>query len=233
MKDCQLFLLHFAGGNSYSYQFLRPYLSAFDVVSLELPGRGSRIAEPLISSFQDAAVDIHSQILDRLQSQSFLIYGHSMGAYLAVKVAGMLESMNMFPTKVFVSGNAGPGLKKSKCRYMMSEKELINELKALGGIPDEIFENPELLSYYLPILRSDFQIVEHENMEIDSIAAPITAMMGKNEERVQSIQNWSNYTRSKFSYQIFDGGHFFIFDNAKSIGSLIAADYDYTSVFKY
>ena len=46
----QLFLLHFAGGNKYSFNFLKKYLeSAFELVSIELPGRGDRMSEKLIT----------------------------------------------------------------------------------------------------------------------------------------------------------------------------------------
>src|ERR1043166_8245649 len=87
MKKPQLFLLHFAGGNCYSFQFMMPLLRDFEVVSLELPGRGKRINEPLVTNFDLAANDILRQLRQKLASSSFLIYGHSMGAYLALRVS--------------------------------------------------------------------------------------------------------------------------------------------------
>jgi external thioesterase TEII len=47
MEKPQLFLLHFAGGSCYSFQFMLPYLKDFNVLPIELPGRGRRIKESL------------------------------------------------------------------------------------------------------------------------------------------------------------------------------------------
>ncbi len=71
MNKPQLFLLHFAGGNRYSFQFLLPQLSAFNVVALELPGRGNRLNEPLLDNFNEAASDLYQQVTDRLVAPHF------------------------------------------------------------------------------------------------------------------------------------------------------------------
>src|SRR5262249_8544650 len=110
MKRPQLFLLHFAGGNCYSFQFIMPLLQRFEIIPLELPGRGRRMKESLLKDFDLAAQDIYHQLTGKLTSASFIIYGHSMGAYLALRVANMLEKAGKFPAFVIVSGNAGPGI---------------------------------------------------------------------------------------------------------------------------
>ena len=52
----QLFTIHFAGGNCYSFNFLKQHFDPyFEVVALELPGRGKRMTEPLLKDAQDAA----------------------------------------------------------------------------------------------------------------------------------------------------------------------------------
>ena len=63
MKE-QIFMFHYAGGNRYSYLKLAELLGKrAEVHCLELPGRGKRMAEPLIRSFQDA-VDDYIDLLD-------------------------------------------------------------------------------------------------------------------------------------------------------------------------
>lgn len=54
----QLFLLHFADGNCYSFLFLREYLEQdFELHFLELPGRGKRLLEPLVHTLDEAVSD--------------------------------------------------------------------------------------------------------------------------------------------------------------------------------
>ncbi len=222
MKKPQLFLFHFAGGNCYSFQFMASSLKDFEVNPLELPGRGKRMDEAFLKDFDSAAQDLYNQINKKLTSASFVIYGHSMGAYLALRVCNMLEKANKFPICLFVSGNPGPGIREDKKRYLMEHNILIEELKKLGGTPSEVIENEELLDYFLPILRADFEISEKNHLENElAVNAPIYAMMGSKEEKVEEISNWSKFTRALFTYTIFDGGHFFIHDHPNQIAYIM------------
>lgn len=221
-----MFLFHFAGGNCYSFQFLTPLLKEFEVISLELPGRGKRIREELLTDFDEAAQDIYRQVIAKLTSPRFMIYGHSMGAYLALRVANMLEKENRMPAYVFVSGNAGPGVREDKNRYLMERKEFIEELRLLGGAPPEVLENDELLEFFIPILRADFEVAEKNELDNEPVlSAPIYAMMGSEEEQTEEIENWGRFTRAAFNHVLLPGGHFFIYDNARQIADIIRESY--------
>ena len=59
----QLFLLHFAGGSCYSFDFLNDTLSKkFECHALELPGRGKRNQEKLLLHKEEAIQDYCDQI---------------------------------------------------------------------------------------------------------------------------------------------------------------------------
>jgi external thioesterase TEII len=227
MEKPQLFLLHFAGGNCYSFHFMIPLLKDFQVIPLELPGRGKRINETLLKDFDLAAQDIYNQIINKLTSSNFLIYGHSMGAYLALRVSNMLEKANAFPSYVIVSGNPGPGIKNSKKRYLLGQADFMQALKRLGGIPKEVFENAELLGFFEPILRADFEIAENNELSMEPVVnASIYAMMGSQEEEVEKISNWARYTRSQFNFEILEGDHFFIHKHPLKITHIIKNCYN-------
>lgn len=226
MKKPQLFLLHFAGGSCYSFQFLMPLLSDFEVLSLELPGRGKRFNESLLNDFDEAATDLYEQIIANLVNTQFLIYGHSMGAYLTLRIANMLEKAGKYPAGIIVSGNAGPGVRNpaKRIRYLLDRPAFIEELKLLGGIPPEVIENQELFSFFEPVLRADFEIAERNELEQEpAIEAPLFAMMGSQEEDVELINNWSGFTKSCFSTEVLEGDHFFIYRHPERIASIINA----------
>jgi external thioesterase TEII len=225
----QLFLLHFAGGNCYSLQFLSSMLTKFELIGLELPGRGDRINENLLKDFDLAAIDIYNQINQRLVSNNnFLIYGHSLGAYLALRVTGMLERMNRKPMHLIVSGSPGPGvIRENKLHYLLGKEEFIVALKEMGGIPIEVIENKELFDFFEPILRADFEIAEKKLLNSETaINTPIYALMGSEEERVGKILNWTNFTLSTFNFEILEGNHFFIYKHAKRIAEIITSCYE-------
>jgi len=225
MRKPQLFLLHFAGGNRYSFQFMLHLLGEFEVFTLELPGRGKRMSEDLLKDFELAARDIYQQLMQNLET-SFVLYGHSMGAYLALKVCDMLEKAGRMPAYLIVSGNAGPGIGADKKRYLLEHHAFVEELQLLGGIPDELIHDRELFEFFEPILRADFEIAENNALKDQIVVkAPLYAIMGSDEEQADHIANWGKFTRSQFSYEIMEGDHFFIYKHPRKLAAVIKSCY--------
>lgn len=224
MKKAQLFLLHFAGGNVYSFNTITPRLTPLEVIPLELPGRGRRMGEPLLRDFDLAATDFFHQITSRLNGAPFLVYGHSMGAYLGLRVTNLLEKSGRPPAYLIVSGNPGPGVprKREVKRYSLGQAAFIQELRTLGGVPEEVFQDPELFGFFEPILRADFQIAETEGLEGEPpVAAPLYALMGSQEENADRITNWGRFTRSDFRSEILEGNHFFIHKHPERMADVL------------
>lgn len=219
----QLFLLHFAGGNCYSLQFLLPYLNHFNTILPELPGRGRRLEESLLTDFQDAASDLANSIKMHADGSPIFIYGHSMGATLALKIAAIMEAENMPPARLIVSGNAGPGTSLRRNIHMLPAEAFKDELRRLGGMPEEILLDEELFSFFEPIIRADFEIAhKHDLISLPPVKTDIYAVMGTEEESAGKIDNWGRFTNGKFSKEILRGGHFFIKHHAKRIADIIS-----------
>lgn len=230
----QLFLLHFGGGNCYSYHFLRPYLpNHFDFLPLELPGRGKRIKEELVSIESQAIEDLVSQIISLRNNQPYIIFGHSMGATLGLRVTKKLEEAGDPPKRLIVSGNAGPGTGEDKRRSEMDDKELKEELKTLGGVQDEVLDNEDLFDFFAPIMRSDFRLLENSEKLSPGykLTSSITAIMGDNEETSEEIENWKNFTSGDFKSYLFSGNHFFIHDHPNELAQIIKDYYDRPLVY--
>jgi len=229
----QLFLLHFAGGNCYSYDFLKKYVNSdFEFIPLELPGRGRRFNQNLLYDKDDSIEDYITQILSKRNNKPYVIYGHSMGATLGLHVVNRMEEIKDSPLYLVVSGNPGPGIKeliekdeKKGKRILMNDFEFKNELRELGGIPEEILENEELYAFFNPILRADFEILEKNVLEEKKIKikTPIYALMGSEENDNTKINNWQNFTFGEFHYQILSGDHFFINNHPDKIANVILA----------
>lgn len=221
MKKPQLFLLHFAGGNIYSFRQLIPFLNEFDVIPIELPGRGKRANEDLLYDFEAAVTDLQQQITARRNQARFLLFGHSLGAYLALPLAHQLAEKNDPPAIIFVSGNAGPGSNSDRNWHTLNDQDFIEQVTTLGGMPPELFQEAELLEYYLPILKADFHIAEQSPDKHSVINIPIYAMMGNKEEHAADIHNWRKFTTAPFRFSLFEGGHFFINNHPQKIAETI------------
>ena len=171
----------------------------------------------------EAIYDYVNQILQLRNHQPYIVYGHSMGATLALSVVNQMEKREDPPEVLVVSGNAGPRAdniprKKNLSlpkKHLLSDEELKRVLKEFGGIPEEILINEELFNYFSPIIRADFQILE-DGLCLESnivLNTPIRAFMGSAEDNSFRINNWKNYTCSSFTSQILSGNHFFIYDH--------------------
>jgi external thioesterase TEII len=224
----QLFLLHFAGGNCYSYDFLLKKIKAkIDCYALELPGRGKRYHESIITNKEEAIQDYIFQIQQKRNGEPYILYGHSMGASLGFYVTQKMEEIKDPPELFIATGNPGPGIKYKKHnekqkRYQLNNLEFKDYLKELGGIPKEILMNEELFNFFSPIIRSDFQIIEENNtIPTERIATPIYALMGNQEEKVGEIHNWEKYTRTELYVEILEGNHFFIYNHQDKLIEII------------
>lgn len=234
MQKTQLFLIPFAGGNSYSYNFLIPYLKDYDVVTLELPGRGRRIKESLLTEFDHAAEDIFKQILSKQTSSFFIIYGHSLGTGIGLRVANMLEKINRAPAYLVFTGNPGPGIRENRKLYLYEKLEFIDEIKKLGGLPDELRSNDEFIDFIEPVFRSDFELAERNLLANEpAVNIPIYSIMGDLEKNVTDISNWKRFTTANFHSEVLFGNHFFIYDHPERIANVLQQCIENVRVLEY
>jgi len=100
----------------------------------------------------------------------------------------------------------------------------MNELFKLEGTPKEILENSELMNIFLPILRSDFKIVERYTYKEkkDKLDCNFTVLYGKDDDmRINEICDWQKHTHQKCNFVKFSGGHFFINNHTEEIIQII------------
>ncbi len=221
----QLFLLHFAGGNKYSYNFLQKSLvSGIEFIPIELPGRGERFRETLIKDKKEAIRDLFEQISRKRNGAPFVIFGHSMGAIFGLSLTKLFEDNNDKPDYLIVSGNPGPidGY-IIPSRHNLDDDAFKTSVAELGGVPREVIENEDAFTFFSKIMRADFECIEKDqDLEKDiTVQSSIYAIMGDQESLSARIENWSKFTKASFDYSILEGNHFFIHHHSKTIGKLI------------
>lgn len=229
MKErLNVFCLPFAGGNKYSYRDYKERApSAINFISLEYPGRGAKVREPLLSSTADLVNCLYNDILTTFDGRDYVLYGHSLGGLLSYLLTRkLIEHGHKPPVHLFITGTTGPSSNSriERKRHLLPKKEFIQELKDLQGMPDEILNSNELLEFYEPILRSDFKASEnyvYENCE--PLDIPITVMTGIEEDMEdRDIKLWQKETKHNVDFKQFPGNHFFIYKHAKEIVQIMS-----------
>jgi medium-chain acyl-[acyl-carrier-protein] hydrolase len=181
--------------------------------AIELPGRERRMREPLfdrIGPLVSAIVDGIAPELDR----PFAIYGHSLGSMLGFSVARELRRRGLpAPHLLVVSGRRAPHLSEPEPWHQLTERQLQDRLRRLGGIPEAVFAEPEIMEVFMPILRADIAVSEAEPAPPEPpLDTPITALGGASDERAtpEQLAAWGAHSSAGFDHELFPGGHFFI-----------------------
>ncbi|ROI04075.1 MULTISPECIES: thioesterase domain-containing protein [unclassified Chryseobacterium] len=200
---------HFAGGNQYSFNKI--FKDNKNHLHLELQrDEGDLEINHKVNNFIQI---LKKNILDN--NSSYIIYGHSMGALIGYLVCQKLQEENLpLPKKLIVSGKKVPSIPRDKKVGHLPDNELWKEVVSLGGIPDEMQNYPELIDYYLPILRHDFRLVEgYQYEKKPKLKIPIDVFYGSEEATEEEMIEWNDETTEKVTITQLPGNHFFIFNH--------------------
>lgn len=225
-SSIKLFCFPFAGGNSYSYNNFKPYLSNnIELIQMDVPGHGRRLREPLLNSIDEMANDILEHIKKHAHAP-YAIFGHSMGSIIAYSVAKKAVKEKIpLPVHLFLSGRSSAvyNYNNEAPKHLLPKKEFLDELYKLGGIPKEIIDDEELMNFFEPILRADIEAVEkYKDSENTPFNIPLTVLVGKNDASTNIRElKWQENSLFPISVHEFDGGHFFINDHSEDITKLI------------
>jgi len=222
-----LFCLPYAGGSETIYYKWKKSLNSFiHIQPIELKGRGKRFNEEFYENFKEAVDDIFENIKEKILDNDYAIYGHSMGSLLAYELYYKIyNSYARIPKHIFFSGHKAPNIAREKEQlHLLSDKEFIKKVIELGGTPQDLLDNKELLELFTPILRNDFKILEEYSYKEkkDKIQCDISILNGKEDDiSLEELLEWKNHVDKGFKVYRFDGNHFFINTNIENITKII------------
>ncbi|MGY4527847.1 thioesterase II family protein [Pseudomonas sp. UBA4617] len=230
MTALNLLCLPYSGASAMVYSRWRRKLPAWlQVRPVELPGRGTRMAEPLHTNLQVLARQLAAE--QRLATSApYVLLGHSLGALLAFELAHELQALGSRPPMaLFACGTAAPtrreDYERNNWREPKGDAELISELRELQGTPEEVLANAELMSLTLPILRADFLLCgSYAYRQRPALQCPLHVLGGVDDRASdEQLQAWRQETHGPFSLQMFPGGHFFIHEQEDQVLAALVA----------
>ncbi|MFB7287311.1 thioesterase II family protein [Actinacidiphila glaucinigra] len=213
-----------AGGNAGFFRTWKDLVpEGVELLAAQYPARESRFLDAPAETMDELVADLADASRD-LFDVPVAFFGHSMGASVAYELATRLrEEHGRTPTALFVSGRGGPGKERRPGLADAGEEELIAELSEMGGTQAEVFLDVELRELVLPAIRADYRLLERYDARIpdaDSLLdVPVVAYYGDGEADLdhESVMAWSAITRSGFHHRSFEGGHFYLVDEADSL----------------
>jgi medium-chain acyl-[acyl-carrier-protein] hydrolase len=207
-----------AGGSASAFRpwaRLNPY-STYQVVPVELPGRGARRAEVPCVRMSSLVDQFVRYLAGRPARERFALYGHSMGASIAYEVVRRLEAEpGGRPLALVASGAPAPGISAEPDLGRLPDDELIATLAGYGGIPQEVLEIPEAIQAALPVIRADLALLTDwaaHRLPVQPVACRVVALGGSDDTMVPPplVEAWRSCAGPEFRSRILPGDHFFV-----------------------
>lgn len=228
----RLVVFHHAGGSAASYYPLTHGLPAgWDLLLLDLPGRGRRHAAPPLEEMSALVAQATEDLLPWTGRVPLALFGHSLGSVVAFEVAHALQARGLPPAWVGVSGRVAPdeyvpvpGLDPS-----LPDEELTRGLSLLGGLPERLHEVPEFRRRFLRLIRTDLKALlgYRPAPRRQPLRAPLTAFGATDDPLAPpgALDAWARETQGEFTRCLLPGGHFhFLGDSFARFTSVLTAE---------
>lgn len=216
----------FAGGTAYSYARIAQALpSGTTLKTLEPPGHGRRLSEAPLRSIAAMAADLRPQVLAAARGEPFVLFGHSMGAYIALAMLDALQAHgDGLPERLVLSGAAPPHHRPVFASAGLPRAEFLGRVAGLGALPREVLEQDEIMELFEPVLRADFDATDaFDDSHRRSAGMPVDVLAGAADAITRGrAHHWSDCFARPPHVREWPGGHFFIYEHARDVAAAIA-----------
>jgi len=216
MKQVKVFFIPYAGASTTAYySWKRLFPENYDICLPELAGRGERSKTPFYKNVDEAVIDLSEAISSCVGTDRYVIFGHSMGALFAYEVYHrFLENNQPLPEHMFFSGRKPPDMEMpGRFVYKYDDIKLLNAVSYYGGVT-EAMRDPDVMKYYLPIIRADFTMLGKHAFrpKAEKIRCGVSVLYGDQDYSTPwfDVEHWEEHTQNGCRIYKIHGDHFFI-----------------------
>jgi medium-chain acyl-[acyl-carrier-protein] hydrolase len=225
----RLFCFPYAGGNSITIYRRWPALlpAEIEVIAIQLPGRGNRIAEPPSRRVSDIIAPL-SRAMAPLLDKPVSFFGYSMGGLICFELAHALRRQyGVEPTHLALAARRAPqDPAERQITYNLPLSEFIAEIQKYNGLPSESLKDKEMMGLIIPILRADMELCQTSTHTPGRpFGCPITVFGGYGDEITEDdLDLWKEHTHGRFAKHMFSGDHFFINTAEKDMVGILSSE---------
>jgi surfactin synthase thioesterase subunit len=204
-----------AGGSASFFRDWGSRLPGVEVYAVRYPGRAERIAEPVPTDLRQLAHSV-ADAAAALADRPLALFGHSMGAPIALETAAVLEARGIDPVHLFASGSRDapyPPAEEWEHPDEEDDTAVVERLLTLGGTDPELAADPEFQELVLPYVRADGRMF-HAYVPRPGLAVrcPVTTITG-DADADADCRPWNELTLGGVRAQGVRGDHFYLVEN--------------------
>ncbi|WP_426769479.1 thioesterase II family protein, partial [Pseudomonas aeruginosa] len=118
------------------------------------------------------------------------------------------------PCRLVLSGMAPPHLGQAvQPLHRLPANQAITVLGRMGGVPDIVLGEPDLMEMFLPIIQADIELVySHGCREPQPLDCALACLAGDRDRIAPAdrMAEWRRYSSGPFEHACLPGGHFFL-----------------------
>lgn len=200
-----------AGGSASFFRDWGHHLTDSEVHAVRYPGRGERIDEPPPTDLRALAHEIATAV-EPLAGLPLALFGHSMGAVVALETARALEARGLPVAHLVASGSRdgepnGHGADEIDAG---DGSAVAARLVELGGTDPELASDPAFRELVLPYVLADGQMFHAYRLEREPrLGCPVTTIVGDRDTDAD-VRPWSDLTGGVHREHVVSGDHFYL-----------------------
>ncbi|MCP9211496.1 thioesterase II family protein [Streptomyces sp. NEAU-Y11] len=197
-----------AGGSASFFREWADGLPEAEVLAVCYPGRAERIGEPLAEDLPMLARDI-AGALGEFADLPLTLFGHSMGAPIALETARALEASGVPVAHLFASGSRDAPLPEA-AQEPDEEQVVVEELLSMGGTSHDMMDDALFRELVLPYVMGDARLYHGYRMPAQPLLrCPVTVVTGDRDENTDR-RPWTSLTTASVAQVTVPGGHFYL-----------------------
>jgi surfactin synthase thioesterase subunit len=209
-----LVCLSFCGGGTSPFRsWINALPADVDLAMVCYPGRERRIAEPAVQTWTGLMDDVLASV--RTIDRPYVLFGHSLGAWVAFEVAAAAErGGGPAPQALVVSASNAPS-RAAQERLLSphaadSDELLLEWMRRVGQLSELIVADPDLRAMALELFRADKRAAESYEFALGrTVGAPMQLLCGAEDTQVRGEDGWPELAAGEFRFDLLPGGHFY------------------------
>jgi pyochelin biosynthetic protein PchC len=151
-----------------------------------------------------------AEAITPMADRRLALFGHSMGAVVALETARALEVAGVEVTHLFASGSRNAPLPENSESFSEDPTALAQQLVRLGGTDADMVEDPVFQELVMPYILGDGRMFHEYTMSAQPVLnCPVTTISGVEDDDAD-LRPWETLTRGGFAERSVAGDHFYL-----------------------